>query len=168
VKAGHGQVVCIAGEAGIGKSRHVFELRRRLAAAGDAVTWLEGQCLSFGQTMPFLPVVDQLRAYFEIAEADSPSEIRQKVANGMRHLGTLEAHLPALHYLLAVETGDSILGTLQPATRRKRLFDALLALALGNAQRQPLILVYEDLHWIDTSTETLLHALKRPQGCRSL
>ena len=159
VKAGHGQVVCIAGEAGIGKSRHVFEFRRRLAAAGDAVTWLEGQCLSFGQTMPFLPVMDQLRAYFEMTEADSPSEIREKVANGMRHLGTLEAHLPALHYLLAGETGDSIRGTLQPATRRKRLFDALLALALGSAQHQPLILVYEDLHWIDASTETLLHAL---------
>ena len=73
--------------------------------------------------------------------------------------GASRLDLPALHYLLAGETGDSIRGTLQPATRRKRLFDALLALALGSAQHQPLILVYEDLHWIDASTETLLHAL---------
>ena len=77
-KAGHGQVVSITGEACIGKSRLVLECRRALAAAGEPVTWLEGQCLSFGQAIPFLPVVDQLRANFGIEEADGEPEIIAK------------------------------------------------------------------------------------------
>ena len=72
------------GEAGIGKSRHLLEFRRALADAGDAVTWLEGRCLSFGQVIPLLPVVDQLRANFDIEEADGEPEIIAKVEDGLR------------------------------------------------------------------------------------
>ena len=159
VKRGHGQVVCITGEAGIGKSRHVFEFRRALAEAGEAVIWLEGRCLSFGQTMPLLPVVDQLRVAFGIEHADDIAAILAKVEEGVRRLGGLDAHLPALRYLLAIDPGDPTLGHLEPAARRTRLFEAIIALALRGAQRQPLILVYEDVHWSDTSTATLLGAL---------
>ena len=66
VKAGRGQVVFIAGEAGIGKSRLVLEFRRALAEAGEAATWLEGRCISFGQSIQFLPFIDQLRENFGI------------------------------------------------------------------------------------------------------
>ena len=160
VKGGHGQVVCIAGKAGIGKSRSVFEFRRRLAAAGETVTWLEGQCLSFGQTMPWLPVVDQLRTYFGLLGANHVAENRAKVEAGIREFGgALDAHLPAIRHLLGLRAGDDAVSHPDPAERRRQLFDALVALALESAQRQPLILVYEDLHWIDASTEAFLHAL---------
>ena len=158
-QAGHGQAVSITGEACIGKSRLVLEFRRALAAAGEAVTWLEGQCLSFGQAMPFLPVIDQLRANFGIAETDGAPEIIAKVEDGMRRMDALEAHIPAIRYLLAVDPGDAALSAMEPAARRKQLVEAVLALSLRGAQLRPLILVYEDLHWIDTSTEALLGTL---------
>jgi tetratricopeptide (TPR) repeat protein len=158
-KAGHGQVVSITGEACIGKSRLVLECRRALAAAGEPVTWLEGQCLSFGQAMPFLPVIDQLRANFGIAEADGEPEIIAKVEDGMRRMGAIDTHIPAIRYLLAVDPGAAALTAMEPAARRKQLVDAVLALSLRGAQLRPLILVYEDLHWIDTSTEALLGTL---------
>jgi class 3 adenylate cyclase len=158
-KAGHGQAVSIAGEACIGKSRLVLEFCRTLAAAGETVTWLEGQCLSFGQAIPFLPVVDQLPANFGIEEADGEPEIIAKVENGMSRMGAVDAHIPAIRYLLAVDPGDTALTAMEPAARRKRLVDAVLALSLRGAQLRPLVLVYEDLHWIDTSTEALLGTL---------
>ena len=158
-KAGHGQVVSITGEACIGKSRLVLECRRALAAAGETVTWLEGQCLSFGQAIPFLPVIDQLRANFGIEEADGEPEIIAKVEDSMRRMGAIEAHIPAIRYLLAVDPGDAALSAMEPAARRKQLVDAVLALSLRGAQLRPLVLVYEDLHWIDTSTEALLGTL---------
>jgi class 3 adenylate cyclase/tetratricopeptide (TPR) repeat protein len=158
-KAGHGQVVFITGEACIGKSRLVLEFRRALAAARETVTWLEGQCLSFGQAMPFLPVIDQLRANFGIEEADGEPEIIAKVEDGMRRMGAIDTHIPAIRYLLAVDPGDAVLSAMEPAARRKQLVDAVLALSLRGAQLRPLVLVYEDLHWIDTSTEALLGTL---------
>src|SRR5262249_19776314 len=79
VKAGQGQVVGIAGEAGIGKSRLVLELRRALAQAGEAGTWLEGHCISFGQASPFLPLIEQLRENFHIDELNGEPEIIAKV-----------------------------------------------------------------------------------------
>jgi class 3 adenylate cyclase/tetratricopeptide (TPR) repeat protein len=158
-KAGQGQVVSITGEACIGKSRLVLECRRALAAAGETVTWLEGQCLSFGQAIPFLPVIDQLRANFGIEEADGEPEIIAKVEDGMRRMGALDAHIPAIRYLLAVDPGDEALAAMEPVARRKQLVDAVLALLLRWAQLWPMVLVYEDLHWIDTSTEALLGTL---------
>src|SRR5262245_50716325 len=158
-KAGHGQVVSITGEACIGKSRLVLECRRALAAAGETVTWLEGQCLSFGQAMPFLPVIDQLRANFGIEEGDGEPEIIAKVEDGMRRMGAIDAYIPAIRYLLAVDPGDKALTAMEPAARRKQLVDAVLALSLRGAQLRPLVLVYEDLHWSDSSTEALLGTL---------
>jgi class 3 adenylate cyclase/tetratricopeptide (TPR) repeat protein len=158
-KAGHGQAVSITGEACIGKSRLVLEFRRALAAAGETVTWLEGQCLSFGQAIPFLPVIDQLRVNFGIEEADGEPEIIAKVEDGMRRMGDIEAHIPAIRYLLAIDPGDAALSAMEPAARSKQLVDAILALSLRGARLRPLILVYEDLHWTDTSTEALLGTL---------
>jgi class 3 adenylate cyclase/tetratricopeptide (TPR) repeat protein len=159
VKTGHGQAVSITGEACIGKSRLVLEFRRALAVAGESITWLEGQCLSFGQAIPFLPVIDQLRTNFCIEEGDSKPEIIAKIEDSMSRMGAIEAHSPAIRYLLAVDPGDVALSAMEPAARRKQLIDAVLALSLRGAQLRPLILVYEDLHWIDTSTEALLGML---------
>jgi class 3 adenylate cyclase/tetratricopeptide (TPR) repeat protein len=159
VKAGQGQVVGIAGEAGIGKSRLVLEFRRALAQASEAVTWLEGHCISFGQASPFLPLIEQLRENFQIDELDGEPEIIAKVEQGMRRMGELEAYISAIRYLLSVDPGDPALAAMEGAARRRHLFAALRALSIRGARRRPLVLVVEDLHWIDTSSEEFLNAL---------
>jgi class 3 adenylate cyclase/tetratricopeptide (TPR) repeat protein len=156
VKAGRGQVVGIAGEAGMGKSRLVLEFRRALAQADEAVTWLEGHCISFGQASPFLPLIELLRENFQIDEFDGEPEIIAKVEHGMRRMGELEVYIPAIRYLLSVDPGDSALAAMEGAARRRHLFAAVRTLSLRGAQLRPLVLVVEDLHWIDTSSEEFL------------
>jgi len=156
VKAGRGQVVGIAGEAGMGKSRLLLEFRRVLAQAGAVVTWLEGHCISFGQASPFLPLIEQLRENFHIDEFDGEPEIIAKVEQGMRRMGELEAYIPAIRYLLSVDPGDAVFAALEGTARRRQLFAALRALSLRGAWLRPLVLVVEDLHWIDTSSEEFL------------
>jgi len=156
VKAGRGQVVGIAGEAGMGKSRLVLEFQRALAQAGEGVTWLEGHCISFGQANPFLPLIEQLRTNFQIDELDGEPEIIAKIEQRMRRMGELEAHLPAIRYLLSVDPGDPTFATMEGTARRRHLFAALRALPIRGAQLRPLVLVVEDLHWIDTSSEEFL------------
>ncbi len=159
VRAGRGQVVFVAGEAGIGKSRLLLEFQRRLVATGEPTTWLEGRCISFGQSSPLLPVVDQLRENFRIDEFDGEPEIIAKVEHGMRSLGGLEPHVPFVRYLLSVDPGDPAVVAMDAARRRKCIFDAVLAMSLRGATRRPLVFVFEDLHWVDTSTEEYLAAL---------
>jgi class 3 adenylate cyclase/tetratricopeptide (TPR) repeat protein len=155
-KAGRGQVVFITGEAGMGKSRLVLECRRALAAAGDALTWLEGRCISFGESIPFLPLIDQLRENFGIQEFDGEPEIIAKIEHGM---GEVEAHIPAMRYLLAVDPGDPAFAAMEAVARRRKIFEAVRALTLRGAHLRPLVLVVEDLHWIDTSSEEFLSSL---------
>jgi len=156
VKAGHGQVVFVAGEAGIGKSRLLLEFRRRLAAAGEKLTWLEGRCVSFGQSIPLLPIVDQLRENFGIDEIDGEPEIIAKVEQGMHALGGVESEIPYVRYLLSVDPGDPAVAAMDASERRTRLFRALRVLALRGAKQRPLVMVFEDLHWIDASTKEYL------------
>src|SRR5213594_19070 len=164
VRAGRGQVVFVAGEAGIGKSRLLLEFRRRLVATGEPTTWLEGRCISFGQSSPLLPVVDQLRENFRIDEFDGEPEIIAKVEHGMRRLGGLEPHVPFVRYLLSVDPGDAAVVAMDAARRRKCIFDAVLSMSLRGAMRRPLVFVFEDLHWVDTSTEEYLAALSDSVG----
>jgi class 3 adenylate cyclase/tetratricopeptide (TPR) repeat protein len=156
VKAGRGQVVYVVGDAGIGKSRLLLELRRELADAGESFTWLEGQCISYGQGIPFVPLIDQLRQNFRIEEFDGEPEIIAKVEHGMRRMGGLERHIPFVRALLAVDPGDPAVTAMPPAERRARMFDAVRALSWRGASLRPLVLVFEDLHWVDSSTEEYL------------
>ena len=155
-KSGGGQVVFVAGEAGIGKSRLVYELRRQLAEASEQATFLEGRCVSFGQSIPFLPLIEQLRANFGIEEVDGEPEIIAKVESGMRRMGEVEEHIPFIRYLLSVDPGDEAVLAMEASARRKRIFDALNAVAHRGARRRPIVFVFEDLHWVDTSTEEFL------------
>ena len=148
----------MAGEAGIGKSRLLLELRRALAQAGEDVTWLEGRCISFGQSIPLLPLIDQLRENFRIEEFDGEPEIIAKIEHGMRRLGGLEAHLPYIRYLLSVDPGDPAITAMDPLVRRRQVFEALRALTLRGASLRPAVFVFEDLHWIDRSTEEYLES----------
>jgi tetratricopeptide (TPR) repeat protein len=158
-RSGRGQVVFVAGEAGIGKSRLLLEFRRGLAEAGEDATWLEGQCVSFGQSIPFLPVVDQLRRNFGIEELDGEPEIIAKIEHGMRRMGGLEGQIPYLRYLLGTDPGDPRVAAIDAAARRSRILEAVRALSLAGAQIRPLVLVFEDLHWVDASSEEYLTSL---------
>jgi len=159
VKAGRGQVVSISGDAGIGKSRLLLEFRRRLAEAGLAVTWLEGQCISFGQSIPYLPLLDQLRENFGIEEFDGEPEIIAKIEHGMRRMGQIDPYIPYVRYLLSVDPGDPAVVAMDAPARRRGVLEAMRALALRGASRRPIVFVFEDLHWIDASTEEYLNAL---------
>jgi class 3 adenylate cyclase/tetratricopeptide (TPR) repeat protein len=156
VKTGHGQLAFVSGDAGIGKSRLRLEFRRRLAAAGDEVTWLEGRCVSFGASTPMLPVIDQLRENFGIDENDGEPEIIAKVEHGMRQVGTLEAEIPYIRYLLAVDPGEPAVLAMDAAERRTRTFNALRSLTIRGASLRPIVLVFEDVHWVDSSTQEYL------------
>ena len=159
VRTGRGQVAFVAGEAGIGKSRLLLEFRRGLVEAGEDATWLEGQCVSFGSSIPFLPVIDQLRRNFGIEELDGEPEIIAKIEHGMRRMGGLDAHIPYVRYLLGVDPGEPKVAAIDAAARRTRILEAVRALSLRGTQIRPLVLVFEDLHWVDTSTEEYLTGL---------
>ncbi len=158
-QGGHGQVVLLAGDAGIGKSRLLLEFRRRLAQAGEAATWLEGRCVSYGQSSPLLPVIEQLRENFRIDEFDGEPEIIAKVEHGMRRIGGLDAHIPFVRYLLSVDPADPAVVAMDAARRRKLVFDAVLTMSLRGAMLRPIVFVFEDLHWVDGSTLEYLAAL---------
>ena len=156
--AGHGQIVAIVGEAGVGKSRLVYEFTQTDVPR----TWLvlEGASVSYGKATPYFPVLDLLRRYMHLEERDEARTIRAKVTG---HVLTLDAALqdiiPALLALLDVALDDSPFLKLDPAQRRQRTLDALKRLLLRESQVQPLLLVFEDLHWIDAETQALLDSL---------
>jgi len=156
-RAGRGQVVCLMGEAGIGKSRLLLEFRRRLA--DEPVTWLTGRCISYGKEMAYLPIIDLLKHTFQVEEGDDDATISAKIEQGMVALGeALQPAIPHVKYLLSVPPGDAAVLRLDAQQRRLKLFEALRAMALHGGQLRPLVLVVEDLHWIDkTSEEVLLH-----------
>jgi predicted ATPase/class 3 adenylate cyclase len=154
-RAGRGQVVGIVGEPGVGKSRLLHEFRRSLQ--GEPVTWLEGHCVAYGQGTPFLPILDVLRANFQIEDDDNPLQIREKLYQGLRQLDpALTTVLPLLAELFGLPAGDESIKHLDPKERRKRTFEAIRALTVAGSQRRPLVVVYEDLHWIDKTSEDYL------------
>jgi tetratricopeptide (TPR) repeat protein len=156
-KAGRGQVVCLMGEAGIGKSRLLWELQRRLA--DEPVTWLTGRCISYGPEMAYLPIIDLLKHNFQVEEGDDDATVSAKIERGMEALGAaLQPAIPYVKYLLSIPPGDDAVLNLDAQQRRLKLFAALRAMMLHGGQRRPLVLVVEDLHWIDkTSEEVLLY-----------
>jgi class 3 adenylate cyclase/tetratricopeptide (TPR) repeat protein len=155
VAAGHGQVAFVVGDAGIGKSRLLHELRLRPGAT-DA-TWLVGRCISFGRSIPFLPLMDLLRGALRIDHGDDPATIAEKVRVGVRVLGReLEATEPYLRSLLAIDAGDPAIAAMAAGPRHFATFEALKRLLLGLAARDPLVLLIEDLHWIDPASEDFL------------
>ncbi|MEK7879097.1 MAG: adenylate/guanylate cyclase domain-containing protein, partial [candidate division NC10 bacterium] len=156
-KAGHGQVIFLAGEPGIGKSRLLLEFRRRL---GEDATWLEGRAISFGRAIAFHPLIDLLRRNFRIEEGDTEGTIVEKIERSVLLLGEdLRPILPYLRYLLSVDPGDPAVLTMDPKQRRGAMFDALRCLLVRAAEVRPQVVVYEDVHWMDQATAELLLAI---------
>jgi tetratricopeptide (TPR) repeat protein len=153
-QAGHGQVVFLVGEAGLGKSRLLVEFRRRL---GEEATWVEGHAMSFGRSMAFHPVIDLLKRIFRIEEGDTEAIIIAKIERGVLRLGVeLRPTLPYLRALLVVDPGEAAVRTMDPQLRRAETFDALRRLLLRAAEIRPQVIVFEDLHWMDQATEAFL------------
>ena len=104
-RAGRGQVICLMGEAGIGKSRLLLEFQRRLA--DEPVTWLTGRCISYGKEMAYLPIIDLLKHNFQVEEGDDDATVSAKIEQGMVALGEeLQPAIPHIKYLLSVPPGD--------------------------------------------------------------
>jgi class 3 adenylate cyclase/tetratricopeptide (TPR) repeat protein len=157
-QAGHGQVVAVVGEAGVGKSRLVYEVVHSHRTQGWLV--LESASVSYGKATPYFPVVDLLKRYCHIEERDDPRVMRAKVTGQILTLDeALQETIPALLALLDALPADSPFLTLNPPLRRQRTLDSLKRLLMRESQVQPLLLVFEDLHWIDTETQALLDSL---------
>jgi class 3 adenylate cyclase/tetratricopeptide (TPR) repeat protein len=158
VQKDQGQVVFISGEAGIGKSRLLLEFR--LSLESDEATWLEGHCISFGKNIPYLPIIDLLKNSFQIEETHTEDQIIQKIEEKTAHWNpqALET-VPNLKFLLNVDPGDPSLVKLDPKIRREGTFAGLRALLHQECRDKPMIVVIEDLHWIDEQSEAALHAL---------
>jgi tetratricopeptide (TPR) repeat protein len=157
-RADRGQVVGVVGEPGVGKSRLFFEFTHSHRTQGWLI--LESGSVSYGKATPYLPVIDLLKAYFKIQDRDDQREIREKVTGKLLTLDkSLESTLPAFLALLDVPVDDPMWQALDPAQRRQQTLGAVKRLLLRESQVQPLILLFEDLHWIDSETQAMLESL---------
>ena len=156
--AGHGQVVALVGEPGVGKSRLAWEFTHSHRTREWLV--LESGSVSYGKATSYLPVIDLLKAYFKIQARDDHRDIREKVTGKLLTLDeTLKPALPTFLALLDVPVDDPEWQALDPTRRRQRTLEAVKRLLLRESQVQPLLMVFEDLHWIDTETQVLLDSL---------
>ncbi len=151
-RAGQGQVVFISGEAGLGKSRLVHEFRDRLD--GEHL-WLLGRCISYGVDIPYVPIVDLTKSASDIDETDPEDEMNAKLTARVAEVGGDPVHLPYLRYLLSIDLGSAVAEE-DPMLRKPRVFEAFRDVLLAAAQRQPVVLVIEDLHWIDPPSAELV------------
>ncbi|HEV8718957.1 MAG TPA: adenylate/guanylate cyclase domain-containing protein [Candidatus Binatia bacterium] len=156
-KTGHGRIVGVIGEPGLGKSRLFYEFKLT-SQAGCLV--LEAYSVSHGKASPYLPVIELLKGYFQIQLQDDERTRKEKIAGKVMILDrSLEDTLPYLFALLGVEEQPSPLQQMDPQIRRRRTFEALKKLFLRESLNQPLILIFEDLHWIDSETQGFLDTL---------
>jgi class 3 adenylate cyclase/pimeloyl-ACP methyl ester carboxylesterase len=154
-REGDGQVVLLSGEAGMGKSRLVYEFRRSLEA--DSYTWLEGQCMSYGTVVPYHPFLDLLRGAFEIDESDTEPVIIDKVERFCAGLGPeMRNGVPFLRDLLSVDPGDPRVARVLESLKASNYFEAIRNLVMALSKKRLVILLVEDVHWIDQSSAMLL------------
>jgi class 3 adenylate cyclase len=157
-RLGRGQVVAIVGEPGVGKSRLVWEVTHSPIIVGWRV--LKASSVPCGKATSYLPVIDLLKEYLGIEDRDGLQEVGGKVTGGLLRLDrSLDPAMVPLLALLDVPVSDARWQTLDPRQRRRSTLDAIKQLLLCEARNQPLLLVFEDLHWIDGETQTLLDSL---------
>jgi class 3 adenylate cyclase/tetratricopeptide (TPR) repeat protein len=154
----HGQVVAVIGEPGVGKTRLVYEFIR----SHHTHHWLvlESSSVSYGRATAYHPVRDLLKAYFQIDDRDDGRKMREKLTGKLLTLdAALGPTLPAFLALLDVPVEDRQWQAFDPTQRRQRTLEAIKGLLLRESQVQPLLLVFENLHWIDTETQAVLDSL---------
>src|SRR5262249_8670722 len=156
-KAGQGQVVGVMGEPGVGKSRLFYEFK--LTSQSGCLV-LEAYSVSHDKASAYLPVIELLKSSFRIQPQDDERQRRAKVIGQVLALDrSLEDTLPYLLTLLGIEDPSSSLQQMDPQIRRRRTFEALKRLFLRESLNQPLVLIFEDLHWVDNETQGFLDAL---------
>jgi class 3 adenylate cyclase/tetratricopeptide (TPR) repeat protein len=164
---GRGQVAAVVGEAGVGKSRLVYEFTHSHRLQGWLV--LESASVSYGKATSYWPVIDLLQGYFKLQDRDDLREVREKVTGKLLTLDeSLKPTLPALLALLDVPVDDTAWQALDPAQRRECTLDAVRRLLLREAREQPLLVIFEDLHWIDSETQAFLDGLVDSLGSARL
>ena len=158
-----GQLVAIAGEAGSGKSRLLYELRKTLR--GRPVSYLRGQCVSFGAGIPYLPLIDMIRRGSRIAASDDESTVVKKLGQSLELIGTdREAALPYLLRLLEAEGAIASLDELEPQALQQRTFAAMRRMLLDAGSGALVVIELEDIHWIDETSESFLDSLVEVMG----
>jgi len=162
-RAGRSQIVGIVGEAGIGKSRLLYEFRQGLR--GEPATYIEGHCLSYGTSIPYLPVLEILRAACRIRETDGPAEVTAKLRKALERLEIgADAALPYLLRFLGIKEGTETLDTSRIDGVLVRTTRVLRQMCIEAARRRPLIIALEDIHWLDASSEALAEMMKTLEG----
>jgi class 3 adenylate cyclase/tetratricopeptide (TPR) repeat protein len=157
-EAGHGQVVALIGEPGVGKSRLVYEFLHSHRTQGWLI--LESSSVSYGKATAYLPVCDLFKAYCHLEDRDDLRTVRAKITGQILTLDeNLQDTVPAVLALFEALSADSPFLQLDPLQRRRRTLEALKRILLRESQVQPLLLVFEDLHWIDTETQAVLDML---------
>ena len=157
-KAGKGQAFSIISEAGVGKSRLLYEFRKVIAS--EDVNFLEGKCLSFSKGVAYYPVIDILKSTFNIQEGEGDQKIREKVKMGLKLMGTDEASaLPYLLELLSVEDSGIDQIPMSPEARKDRIIQVINQIVVKGSQMKPLILAVEDLHWLDRGSEDVIRSI---------
>ena len=151
-------MVAIVGEAGVGKSRLAYEVIHSHRTQGWLV--LESVSVSYGKATPYFPVLDLLKRYTQVEDSDDTRTIRARVTGQVLSLDeALQETIPAFLWLLDALPEEHPFLTLEPPQRRRRTLDALKRVLVRESQVQPLLLVFEDLHWIDSETQALLDML---------
>jgi class 3 adenylate cyclase/tetratricopeptide (TPR) repeat protein len=158
IQAGFGRVLFLSGEAGVGKSRLLLEFRRSL---GDDVSWLEGRCLPKGEGTSE-PIAEIVRGALGIGDCDDEATILARIEDGTEGWPEQSrATAPYLKYLLGVRSGEGTTGAVVPAERATRIREGLIALLVEESARKPMVVVIEDLHWVDELTNNMLLGLLR-------
>src|SRR5215469_14929605 len=158
-KSGHGQIVAAMAEPGVGKSRLFYEFEfQAIGQSGSLV--LETLSVSHGKGSAYLPLIEMLKNYFDITPHDDVRQRREKIGERVLNLDrALENTLPYIFALLEVVESDDLLAQMDPEIRRRRTLDAIKRLLLRESLKQPLILIFEDLHWLDEGSLVLLNLL---------
>ena len=151
-KRGSGQVVGITGEPGVGKSRLVLEFCRQLDK--DAISLIETRCVPYGTAVPFLPIRDAVRTAAGITDEDDRGSVLRKLEHALVAVGVdVGSALPSLFDLLgiSIESGQRV--EIDPATVKRRIFETVRLMLVSYSKQRPLVLVVEDLHWLDRTSE---------------
>jgi class 3 adenylate cyclase/tetratricopeptide (TPR) repeat protein len=154
-RSGHGQLAAVVGEPGVGKSRLVLELIASPRTQGCLI--LEAGAVSYGKAMAYYPLVDLLKKYLGVDDRDAHDDVRHKVTAKIQALDeTLQPVRPAVLSLLDVPTGDPQWEALDPAQRRRQTIEGVRRMLIRESQVRPVLVLFEDLHWIDSETQALL------------
>ncbi len=166
-RTGHGQVVAIVGEAGMGKSRLLYEFRQSLR--GQRVGYLEGHCQSYGDSIPYLPAIEVLRRACRLADVDTPESTIRKLRSSVDRLSMdVEATVPYLRHFLGVKDDADPLAQVNPEAVQGRTFEIFRRMCANASQHRPLVIAIEDMHWSDTASQALGTAFRNLAGMRVL